>query len=89
MAASESPLTSIPYPCSIAATLRNGRQIQHRVEFARGLAELPLSPEELDAKFLYCSRYILPPDHIEEAITRLRDLENIDNTTGLFSVLGG
>ena len=89
VAASESPLTSIPYPCSIAATLRNGRQIQHRVEFARGLAELPLSPEELDAKFLYCSRYILPPDHIEEAITRLRDLENIDNTTGLFSVLGG
>ena len=85
----ESPLTSIPYPCSVAVTLKSGRLLRHRVEFARGLAELPLSPEELDAKFLYCSRYILPPDHIEEAVTRLRDLENIDNTTGLFSVLGG
>ena len=87
--ATESPLNSIPYPCSISVNLKSGRQLRHRVEFARGLAELPLSPEELDAKFLYCSRYILPPDHIEEAITNLRYLENIENTTGLFSVLGG
>ena len=87
--ASEESTSSIPYPSSVSITLTDGRQIHHRAEFARGLAEIPLTPEELDAKFLYCSRYILPPDHIEEAITRLRNLENIDNTTGLFSVLGG
>ncbi len=80
---------AIPFPAAIAVTLRDGRTLRQRVEFARGLAELPLAPEELDAKFLYCSRYILPPDHIEEALTRLRDLENIENTAGLFSVLGG
>ena len=87
--AAEESSHAIPWPCSLSVTLKNGRQLGHRVEFARGQPELPLSPEELDAKFLYCSRYILPPDHIEEAITRLRDLENIENTTGLFSVLGG
>ena len=87
--ATEMASRSIPNPCSVAIALNDGRQIRHRVEFARGQPELPLSPEELDAKFLYCSRYILPPDHIEEAVTRLRDLENIENTTGLFSVLGG
>lgn len=87
--ATEYPLGSILYPASIAIDLRDGRRLQHRAEFARGHAELPLSPEELDAKFLYCSRYILPPDHIEESIVRLRDLENIENTTGIFSVLGG
>ena len=87
--ATERASGAMPYPCSLALTLRDGRQLRHRVEVARGQPELPLSPEELDAKFLYCSRYILPPDHIEEAITRLRDLENIENTTGLFSVLGG
>ena len=87
--ADEEPTALIPYPSSVSITLRDGRQIHHRAEFARGLADIPLTSEELDAKFLYCSRYILPPDHIEEAITRLRDLENIDNTTGLFSVLGG
>ena len=89
VAATETASRSIPNPCSVAITLNDGRQIRHRVEFARGQPELPLSPEELDAKFLYCSRYILPPDHIEEGVTRLRDLENIENTTGLFSVLGG
>ena len=87
--ATETPMTSIPFPSSVAVTLADGRQLSHRSEFARGLADLPLTTEELDAKFLYCSRYILPPDHIEEAVTRLRDLENIENTTGLFSVLGG
>jgi 2-methylcitrate dehydratase PrpD len=87
--ATETPMTSIPFPASVAITLNDGRQLSHRAEFARGLADLPLTTEELDAKFLYCSRYILPPDHIEEAVTRLRDLENIENTTGLFSVLGG
>ena len=89
VAAAENPSPAIPYPCSLDIALQDGRRLRHRVEFARGQPELPLSPEELDAKFLYCSRYILPPDHIEEAITGLRDLENIGNTTGLFSVLGG
>ena len=89
IAATETPSPAIPYPCSLAIDCKDGRRLRHRVEFARGQPELPLSPEELDAKFLYCSRYILPPDHIEEAITGLRDLENIGNTTGLFSVLGG
>ena len=89
VAADEKPSPAIPYPCSLEIALQDGRLLRHRVEFARGQPELPLAPEELDAKFLYCSRYILPPDHIEEAITGLRDLENIGNTTGLFSVLGG
>lgn len=89
IAAAETPSPAIPYPCSLTITRKDDRRLTHRVEFARGQPELPLSPEELDAKFLYCSRYILPPDHIEEAITGLRDLENIGNTTGLFSVLGG
>ena len=87
--ANETPTQLIPNPSSIVLTRSDGRQLQHRVEYARGQRELALTPEELDAKFLYCSRYILPPDHIEEAVTRLRDLENIENTTGLFSVLGG
>ena len=87
--ATESPVGSLLFPASIEVEMRDGRRLRHRTEFARGHPELPLSPEELDAKFLYCSRYILPPDHIDESITRLRDLENLENTTGIFSVLGG
>ena len=87
--ASESPTPLIPNPSTVAVTLTGGRQLQHRVEFARGHPALPLDPEEVDAKFLYCSRYILPPDHIEGAIQQFRDLENIADVTGLASILGG
>jgi 2-methylcitrate dehydratase PrpD len=78
-----------PTPCTITINLANGQRIQHRAEFARGQPQLPLDTQELDAKFLYCTRYILPPDHIEEAIDSFRNLENIENVTGMVSVLGG
>ena len=87
--ASEPTTSLIPNPSMVAVTLTGGRQLQHRAEFARGHPALPMDPEELDAKFLYCSRYILPPDHIERAIQQFRDLENIADVTGLASILGG
>ena len=87
--ASETPSVLTPSPSSIELTLTDGRRLQHRAEFARGQPELPLDTQELDAKFLYCTRYILPPDHIEEAIDSFRNLENIENVTGMVSVLGG
>ena len=78
-----------PYPSTVSIELENGQLIQQRTDFARGQPQLPLEQQELDAKFLYCSRYILPPDHIEEAIDSFRGLENIENITGMASVLGG
>ena len=83
----KSPLS--PYPSTISIELDNGQKIYQTTDFARGQPQLPLEQEELDAKFLYCSRYILPPDHIEEAIDSFRGLENIANITGMASVLGG
>ena len=87
--ASEVPTALVPSPSTVAVTLTGGRQLQHRVEFARGHPALPLDREELDAKFLYCSRYILPTDHIDGAIRQFRDLENVADVTGLASILGG
>ena len=78
-----------PYPATVSIELKNGQLIQQTTDFARGQPQLPLEQQELDAKFLYCSRYILPPDHIEEAIDSFRGLENIENVTGMASVLGG
>lgn len=78
-----------PYPTTVGIELQNGQLIQQTADFARGQPQLPLEQQELDAKFLYCSRYILPPDHIEEALDSFRSLENIENITGMASVLGG
>ena len=87
--ATESPSSLSANPCTVSIVLNTGRKLENKVDFARGQPQMPLDREELDAKFLYCTRYILPPDHIEEAIDSFRNLENIENVTGMFSVLGG
>ncbi|MCH8281741.1 MAG: MmgE/PrpD family protein [Chloroflexi bacterium] len=82
-----SPLAS--QASTVTLDMVDGRQLGHRVEVPRGHPELPLDQDDLEAKFLYCSRYILPPDHIEGAVEQFRDLENVRDITGLASILGG
>ena len=83
----ESPLA--PNPAEVSVTLKNGEILRHRVDHPRGTPAMPLDPEELEAKFLYCTRYILPADHIDEAIASFRGIADIENVTGMVSVLGG
>ena len=94
------PTPFAPQASEVRVTLTGGREaetgqrrdmrvLHHRVEFPRGHPQMPLEREELDAKFLYCSRYILPPDHIEGALEQFWDLEHVADVTGLASILGG
>ena len=76
-------------PAEVAITLNDGRTLHHRIDHPRGSPAMPLDPEELDAKFLYCTRYILPADHIDEAVSSFRGISDIENVTGMASVLGG
>ena len=87
--ATETSNRLVTWPSTVAVTLTDGRVLQQRVDFARGQPEFPLTEEELNAKFLYCTRYILPPDHIEGAMDQLRDLERVHDVTALASILGG
>ena len=82
-----SPLA--PHPAEVAVSLSDGRTLRHRVDHPRGTPAMPLDAEELEAKFLYCTRYILPADHIDEAIASFRGIAEIENVTGMASVLGG
>lgn len=82
-----SPLAS--NPCEISVTLSDGQALHHRIDHPRGTPAVPLDAEELEAKFLYCTRYILPADHIDEAIASFRGIAEIENVTGMASVLGG
>ena len=76
-------------PAEVAITLTDGRTLRHRIDHPRGSPSMPLDIEELDAKFLYCTRYILPADHIDEAVSSFRGILDIENVTGMASVLGG
>ena len=82
-----SPLAS--NPCEVSVTLADGQALRHRIDHPRGTPAVPLDAEELEAKFLYCTRYILPADHIDEAIASFRGIAEIENVTGMASVLGG
>lgn len=75
-------------PATVTVHLAGGEILEQRVEFARGGPQFPLDQEELDAKFLYCARHIMTPDHIQGTIEQFRDLENIQNASGLSSILG-
>ena len=77
------------HPAEVAVSLADGRTLRHRIDHPRGSPAMPLDAEELEAKFLYCTRYILPSDHIEEAIDSFRGIAEIENVTGMASVLGG
>ena len=88
----EATLTASPmsvHPAEVVVTVKDGQTLRHRVDHARGTPAMPLDAEELEAKFLYCTRYILPEDHIEEAIGSFRGIAEIENVTGMVSVLGG
>lgn len=88
----EATLTSTPLasnPAEVAVTLTDGQVLRHRIDHPRGTPAMPLDAEELEAKFLYCTRYILPADHIDEAIGSFRGIAEIENVTGMASVLGG
>ena len=84
----ESPTPMADGPATVTVRLWGGRTLEQLVEFARGGPQFPLDPEELDAKFLYCARHVMTPHHIQGTIEQFRDLENIENATGLASILG-
>ena len=67
------------------------RLLDERLGRRRALVTTAVPPDdaELDAKFLYCTRYILPADHIDEAVTGFRSIAANPNITGIVSVLGG
>ena len=84
----EVPTTLARLPATVTVATAQGRTIQQRVEFARGSPEFPLSPEELDAKFLYCAHHVMTPDHILGAIEQFRGMEDVQDLSGLASILG-
>ncbi|PKB63964.1 MAG: hypothetical protein BZY80_04765 [SAR202 cluster bacterium Io17-Chloro-G2] len=84
----ETPTPLTDRPATVTVRLVGGRELEQLVEFARGGPQFPLDQEELDAKFLYCARHIMTPHHIQGTIDQFRDLENIQNASGLASILG-
>lgn len=69
--------------CRIRATLKDGRTVEHYVEFASGSIENPLSDAQLDAKFIDLVTPILGSNKASSLIEIVRDFENQPDLSGL------
>ncbi len=85
----EQSTLEVSRPSTVTITLTDGRQVSHRVQHPRGHPANPLTRDELDAKFEYCSSEILPPEGVQAAIDQFRRLEEIPDVAPLAAMLGG
>jgi 2-methylcitrate dehydratase PrpD len=69
--------------CRIVARLRDGRTVEHIVDYASGSLQNPLSDRQLDEKFTDLVEPVLGRDKAVELIGIARDLENQPDLGGL------
>jgi 2-methylcitrate dehydratase PrpD len=74
-------------PVKLRAELTDGRVIEKLVAISKGNPEVPLSADELVAKFRDCTGLVLGPEAIEGAISALINLENVSNIASLVALL--
>jgi 2-methylcitrate dehydratase PrpD len=76
-------------PADMQATLKDGRTVQKVVKISKGNKEVPLTPEELQAKFRDCAAKVLKDGEIDQAIDLIENIEGLNSVENLAGVLGG
>lgn len=69
----------------VKVVTRDGRELAKRVYKAKGNPEVPLSAEELTAKFRDCASIALPVDQVESCLKLLSRLEELEDTRWLMN----
>lgn len=72
----------------VSVRLKDGKQFSLGVERARGAAEVPLTDEEIIAKYRDCASVVLPQDKAERALDQMLNLEQLQNINAFMDVLG-
>jgi 2-methylcitrate dehydratase PrpD len=74
-------------PDVVQVVLRDGRRFQQRVDIPKGDPALPLTWEELAAKFQDCATLVLPASQVQEAMQHLVHLEELPTLQPLMASL--
>jgi len=74
------------FSSDVEVLLKNGQKLHHREELNRGCVDRPLSPSDIEAKFLDNARLVLSEPAVMGLMDRVRNLERIDHTPTLASV---
>ncbi|HEX3246837.1 MAG TPA: MmgE/PrpD family protein [Chloroflexota bacterium] len=76
-------------PAVVTIRMQNGTVLQKRVDFARGGAQVPLSPAELRGKFTSNARRVLSESSVSELLAMLDDLEHAESVRSITEILAG
>lgn len=77
-------------PCEVEVTLRDGRRLAQRVDFALGNPRNPVSHDEIRANFLACAartQHALDMGKVKEAREMIEDLESIPDAGRIAKLL--
>jgi 2-methylcitrate dehydratase PrpD len=70
-------------PAEVKVFLKGGKTLEARVEKAKGNPENPMSPEEIQQKYVDCCTGIMTEKGIEQSISMVQHLETLDRLSSL------
>ncbi|MGH7826874.1 MAG: MmgE/PrpD family protein [Candidatus Binatia bacterium] len=76
-------------PCRVTIHLKNGQTYSREAEHASGSSEIPMTPEELKAKFSECARRAIDEPSVARALEYLEQLETLEDIRPLGRLLMG
>ena len=81
----DDPASDFPvhFPGEVHITLKSGEVISHRVATSFGTPERPLSPADIEAKFMANATRVMPPASAEALMPAVWDIEQLDHVSDL------
>ena len=76
-------------PSRVTVRLKDGRELERRVDYARGTPRKPLTPEELRDKFDTCAARVLDKERSRQVADLIDALEGVESIRELCELLGG
>jgi len=76
-------------PCKVVIRLKNGSSFSRRVDQPKGSLEVPISPQELRAKFVECASRAISEQAVDQALEYLDRFETLPDIRSLCQILLG
>jgi len=76
------------YSCAVTVTMEDGTEYTSVVDDPKGDYRNPVTQEELETKFRKLARRVLDEERVEQVISLVTNLQDVDDVGELFSLIG-
>lgn len=76
-------------PQSVTITMRDGKEYFRETPIISGMPVSPMTRDQFENKFRDCASLVLGKKTIEESVSMLRELKQLDNIQSLMKLVGG